>query len=74
MAERERSILIERVRAGRATAKGKGKALGRPKNVFRRDVAIEMRAAGHSWRTIFRSLGIPVSKNYGKAESSDIAA
>src|SRR5690242_18397529 len=52
MAEMERSILIERVRAGMATAKGKGKSFGRPKRVFRRDVAMDMRAAGKSWRVI----------------------
>ena len=43
VAEMERSILIERVCAGMTTVKAKGKALGRPKKVFRRDVAIEMR-------------------------------
>src|SRR5690348_2729763 len=61
MAEMERSILIERVRAGMATAKGKGKFFGRPKRVFRRDVAMEMRAAGNSWRVISNLLGVPVS-------------
>lgn len=61
MAEMERSILIERVRAGMATAKAKGKPLGRPKKVFRRDVALQMRAAGQSWRSIAKTLGVPVS-------------
>jgi DNA invertase Pin-like site-specific DNA recombinase len=61
MAEMERSILIERVRAGMANARGKGKSLGRPKKVFRRDVAMEMRAAGRSWREISKTLGVPVS-------------
>lgn len=61
MAEMERSILIERVRAGMANAKGKGKSFGRPKRVFRRDVATEMRTAGNSWRVISNLLGVPVS-------------
>lgn len=89
MAEMERSILIERVRAGMVSAKSKGQALGRPKKVFRRDVAIEMRAAGHSWRKISNLLGVPVStireacaekvakrepKNDGKEEGEVIAA
>jgi DNA invertase Pin-like site-specific DNA recombinase len=61
LAEFERAVLIERVRAGIGTAKSKGKTLGRPKRVFRRDVAIQMRAAGTSWRTISKALDVPVS-------------
>jgi DNA invertase Pin-like site-specific DNA recombinase len=61
MAEIERSILIERVRAGMANAAAKGKSLGRPQKVFRRDLAADMRAAGHSWRAISKMLGVPVS-------------
>jgi DNA invertase Pin-like site-specific DNA recombinase len=61
MAEMERSILIERVRAGVTAAKAKGKSCGRPKKVFRRDTAIEMRSMGYSWRRISRLLNVPVS-------------
>ena len=61
MAEMERSILIERVKAGVATAKANGKSFGRPKKVFRRDTAIEMRRLGYSWRKISRMLNVPVS-------------
>lgn len=61
MAEMERSILIERVRAGVTAAKAKGKSCGRPKKVFRRDTAIEMRSMGYSWRKISRMLNVPVS-------------
>src|SRR3954447_10337341 len=61
MAEMERSILIERVRAGMATAKAKGKSVGRPNKVFRRDKAIQMRAEGLSWRVISMRLGVAVS-------------
>jgi DNA invertase Pin-like site-specific DNA recombinase len=89
MAEMERSILIERVRAGMASAKSKGKSIGRPKKVFRRDIAVDMRAAGQSWRKIAKALGVPVStvreaclervakydsKNDGKKEGEVIAA
>jgi DNA invertase Pin-like site-specific DNA recombinase len=59
MAEMERSILIERVRAGMANARANGKSVGRPKKIFRRDVAVELRAAGYSWRRLSRDLGIP---------------
>jgi len=61
LAEFERSVLIERVRAGIDTARSKGKTLGRPRRVFRRDVAVELRAAGYSWRRLSRELRIPVS-------------
>ena len=61
MAEMERAILIERVKAGVATAKAKGKSCGRPKKVFRRDTASAMRAMGYSWRKISRMLNVPVS-------------
>ncbi|MFL6450221.1 MAG: recombinase family protein [Bryobacteraceae bacterium] len=61
MAEMERAILIERVRAGVEVARSKGKALGRPKNVFRRDIALQMRAEGNSWRTVAKALEVPVS-------------
>ena len=70
MAEMERGILIERVRAGMANAKAKGKSVGRPKKVFRRDTAIEMRRVGYSWRKISRMLNVPVSTlRAGCAES-----
>jgi DNA invertase Pin-like site-specific DNA recombinase len=59
-AEMERSIIIERVKCGMANAKSKGKSLGRPKRIFRRDTAFEMRAEGKSWREISRLLGVPV--------------
>ena len=61
MAEMERSILIERVRAGMATAKAKGVSIGRPKKVFRRDVAVQMRVSGKSWRAIAKELGVSFS-------------
>jgi putative DNA-invertase from lambdoid prophage Rac len=44
VAEFEREIIRERVACGLKTAKAKGKRLGRPKRVFRRDEAIQMRA------------------------------
>jgi DNA invertase Pin-like site-specific DNA recombinase len=89
MAEMERAVIVERVRAGMATARAKGKFVGRPKKVFRRDLAVEMRAVGKSWRTIANALGVPVSTireafaervvkrratNDGKAEANSAAA
>lgn len=59
LAQLERSIIVERVKAGVAEAKRKGKHCGRPTKVFRRDRALELRAAGMSWRKIEAELGIP---------------
>jgi putative DNA-invertase from lambdoid prophage Rac len=61
VAEFEREIIRERVACGLKMAKAKGKRLGRPKRVFRRDEAIQMRAAGVSWRKIAKELGVPLS-------------
>ena len=56
MAEFERSLICERVMAGIEHARQRGtksgKALGRPKVVFRRDKAVELRQPGRSWREI----------------------
>lgn len=60
-AELEREMIRERVSSGIRNAKAKGKALGRPKRVFRRDEALRMRAEGMSWRKISDILGVPFS-------------
>ncbi len=59
VAELERSIIVDRVRAGVAEAKRQGKHCGRPARVFPRDQAAKLRAAGWSWRAMERKLGIP---------------
>ena len=58
LAELERNIIVERVRAGVAEAKRQGKHCGRPRVVFRRDHALELREAGVSWREIARRLDV----------------
>ena len=60
-AELERELIRERTVAGVRTARIKGKTLGRPKRVFRRDEVTRLRDEGLSWRAISRRLGIPVS-------------
>lgn len=61
VAEFERDLIQERVKAGVAQAKRQGKHCGRPSKIFRRDRALELRGAGESWREIARTLGVPVS-------------
>ena len=46
LAKQERVKISERTRAGLARARAQGKQLGRPKNMFDRQKAIEMRRTG----------------------------
>ena len=58
MAEFERALIQERVRAGLRHARSKGKRLGRPP-VFVSESRIEsLRAKGASWRAIAKELGV----------------
>jgi DNA invertase Pin-like site-specific DNA recombinase len=61
VAELEREMIRERVITGIRAAKGNGKALGRPRRVFRRDEAVALRRAGLSWRRIAQQLDVPMS-------------
>jgi DNA invertase Pin-like site-specific DNA recombinase len=57
IAEFEREMISERVRSGVEHARRQGKHLGRPRKVFRRDLAAEMRESGASYRKIAAELG-----------------
>jgi putative DNA-invertase from lambdoid prophage Rac len=61
LAQLERKIIVARVNAGIAEAKRKGIHCGRPKLVFRRGEAVELRAAGLSLRKIAAKLGVPLT-------------
>jgi DNA invertase Pin-like site-specific DNA recombinase len=65
MAELERNVIRERVRAGLEYARQhgtrSGNAIGRPKVLFHRDQATELRAQGRSWREVARTLGTSVA-------------
>jgi len=60
VAEFERELIRERTLAGVRQARAKGKPIGRPKRVFRRDEVLRLRGEGLSWRTIAQTLGVPV--------------
>ena len=60
-AELERSILIERVKAGMARAKAEGKRIGRPVRALDLDTVRQLRSKGRSIRTIATELGVPRS-------------
>ncbi len=69
VAELERSLIVERVRAGLRNARAKGKTLGRPRAAV--DIARidRLRASGLSWPKIARELGISVGTAYQAALS-----
>ncbi len=58
MAQLERDITRERVKAGVARARARGRQLGRPRKVFHRDHVEQLRAKGLSFRQIGKQLGI----------------
>lgn len=58
MAEFERALIQERVRAGLEHAKARGQRLGRPRRAVDKDVVAEMRAKGASLRSIASVLKI----------------
>ena len=57
MAEFERSLIQERVRAGLRNAKLKGKTLGRPRRIVSSDEMTRLRAQGASFREIAKAVG-----------------
>jgi len=58
VAELERSLIAERVRAGLRNARAKGKRLGRPTINLDCSQVAQMRAEGHSIRQIAENLGV----------------
>jgi len=57
MAEFERSLIQERVRAGLRNAKLKGKVLGRPRRIVNSDEMARLREQGVSFREIAEAVG-----------------
>ena len=58
VAELERTLIVERVRAGLRNAVAKGKKLGRPRKVPDTGEIKRLRGQGASWRAIGRKLGL----------------
>jgi DNA invertase Pin-like site-specific DNA recombinase len=58
VAELERSLIVERVKAGLRNARSKGKSLGRPKRNLDAAKVASLRSQGASWRKIARQLGV----------------
>jgi DNA invertase Pin-like site-specific DNA recombinase len=60
VAELERSLIVERVKAGLRNARAKGKKLGRPRADVRESQIEGLRASGASWRAIAKEMGVGV--------------
>jgi putative DNA-invertase from lambdoid prophage Rac len=77
VAELERSLIAERVRAGLRNARAKGKRLGRPRVMVDSHRIATLRDSGASWATICRETGLSkgtaqraaygLSKNHSEA-------
>ncbi len=65
IAKQERARISERVRAGLDRAKQhgtrSGNPIGRPRVIFRRDEALDLREQGWSWSKIARRLGVGIT-------------
>jgi len=64
VAELERSLIAERVRAGLRNARAKGKRLGRPRSVVDASRVEALRSQGLGWKRIAAELGIGVGTLY----------
>jgi DNA invertase Pin-like site-specific DNA recombinase len=60
IAEFERDLIRERVKAGMREARRKGKHCGRPRIKFDEEKAREMRRDGLSWRKLMSATGVPM--------------
>jgi DNA invertase Pin-like site-specific DNA recombinase len=58
VAELERSLIAERVRAGLRNARAKGKRLGRPRKALDAHRIARLRREGASWRAVGIALGV----------------
>jgi DNA invertase Pin-like site-specific DNA recombinase len=64
VAELERGLIVERVKAGLRNAKAKGKRLGRPKKVVDTKRIAALRAKGVGWKRIAAEMGVGVGTVY----------
>jgi DNA invertase Pin-like site-specific DNA recombinase len=64
VAEMERQMIVERVKAGLRNAKTKGRRLGRPQIIVDVRKVAALREQGHSWPQIAKQLGIGVGTAY----------
>jgi DNA invertase Pin-like site-specific DNA recombinase len=71
VAELERSLIAERVRAGLRNARAKGKRLGRPRVAVDAAQIAHLRAQGRSWPQIAREVGVSVGTAHRAGHAAD---
>jgi DNA invertase Pin-like site-specific DNA recombinase len=64
VAELERSLIVERVKAGLRNARAKGRRLGRPPKDLDAEAITALRRQGLGWRAIAQQLGVGVGTLY----------
>lgn len=74
VAEGERNLIADRVRAGLSNARAKGKRLGRPTKSVDVDRINALRASGQSWRSIACQMKLSVGTVYAAARSQNAKA
>jgi len=67
VAELEKSLIVERVKAGLRNARAKGKKLGRPRKLANANAINQLRAQGATWRAVGTALGVSAATAYGTA-------
>lgn len=70
MAEFERALIQERVKAGLRNAQAKGQRLGRPRRIVDASRIAALRASGASWRAIAREMGVGLATLYRYCKSN----
>ena len=68
MAEPERNLIAERVKAGLRNARAKGKRLGRPRMVVDWAKNARLRAQGFPWAKVATERGVGVGTVYRAAQ------
>src|ERR1700724_1092874 len=64
VAELERGLIVERVKAGLRNARAKGKRLGRPRKILDTKRIAALRAKGVGWKRIAAEMGVGVGTIY----------
>jgi DNA invertase Pin-like site-specific DNA recombinase len=64
VAELERGLIVERVKAGLRNARAKGKRLGRPKKILDTKRIAALRVKGVGWKRIAAEMGVGVGTIY----------
>jgi DNA invertase Pin-like site-specific DNA recombinase len=72
VAQFERDLIVERVRAGMAHARALGKQIGRPRAIIDADKVAGLRRQGYSLRAIATQLDVPVSRVRRALKQSEV--